>query len=215
MIALALLKKWRWHQIGKEVMKIFFALLGLVFFFVVIVGLCFGHSLRYNYSYDIKILLLGYLGLLAFWSIFYFLVKRVYYLDSTDPEKYDNRSSYYLCGGWYHPRLISVEIAICALGPYCLEVCFGGMKNIGKLLFVRLNHLGEVVDFLLRNPRRVTLEEIEAEELPVFEKYLAPLIGMEVCQLLTGKPIGVCVCTPFKQFCLRKLGLISEEESAN
>ncbi|MDD4818501.1 MAG: hypothetical protein PHI85_11100 [Victivallaceae bacterium] len=83
MTALELLKKWRWHRVGKEFEKVVAGLIGLAVFFALFCGGAVGAMLRYRTEFSLKILLILAAALLALWSLFYFLGKRDNNLDYT------------------------------------------------------------------------------------------------------------------------------------
>ena len=63
----------------------------------------------------------------------------------------------------------------------------------------------EVVKYATENPRRIPLEEIGADGEEEFDRYIQPLIDLEVIQLLEGDPIGITLTAKFREFCFKEV----------
>ncbi len=206
-VILKILYAWRRHCFWQKMQE---ALAGLVLLgmgFAVIYFLMNFGTARYNRRYgdDFNVsdtnFWLFILIVLAIWTIIYLLWGRNRSQDLPDA---DGANSY----GGFISRQIRLETELMFIGPTALELIFVGIYKAFTAGFRPLNDLTETTGYLLRANRRVPFDEIGVDDFKIFERYIDPLIELNVCILLTGDPQGVCVTTPFREFCLKRLGII-------
>ena len=94
-------------------------------------------------------------------------------------------------------------------GPMLAHIAFIHFGKMCRFIYIRWDRYEEVVRYALRNPRRIPLDEIGAEEQREFDRYIEPLIRLEILQLLPSEPIGVTVTARFREFCTK---MVSDAE---
>ena len=139
---------------------------------------------------------LEFWGLLLFlpvWVAVYMICLRLELIDSDFGD--DIRMTYH--------RFHKKDLRILFITPMFAHIAVLHFCRMCRFACLSVRRYGEVVEYVLLNPRRVPLEEIGAEETKEFDYYIYPLMEMNILHLMEGEPIGVRLTEKFKKFCIK------------
>jgi len=149
---------------------------------------------------------LEYWGILCFvpiWAIAYLIFAR--YGGMELPDREDVVREYFA----YRRHRIQVMFLTPMLA-HMTVLCF---IKVCRFIYVPWSRYEEVVEYAVRNPRSIPLDEIGAGELKEYDRYIQPLIDIDVLRVIENDPICIKLTKRFTEFCMEAIGIDDGEDN--